>query len=262
MGGYIASPRKWNDFNEAWAATLLKYQVPEFHAKEFFAANRRRHLPYYSGWSQRKVTQFIHDLTTVIHRRRLTAICGALNVDAFNSLTYGERRFLTGGGYTSAGKWISQGAPNKPIRFAFFSFIREAVNNAKDGCKVHFILDRQEQHQGGMLQEFEAIARSGTGAEQIIDSTKVGDMTFSDRRGRIALQAADLFSNSWYHELFFRDQQTPERAAAMCVLSEKRRKIWVMEAADFDIYLDQAMRELGGDRDFLRRMGPRGLDDV
>jgi len=238
---------------------LAAYGVPEFHAKDFFARRKRRLLDCYADWSAKKATEFVTDLAMVIHRRRLNAICGAVNVAAFRAMAYEDRRFLTGGNFTTNGKWKTAGAPNYPYRLAFWFLLREAVDRAKDGTTVHFVFDRQNVYEGGTVQEFDAIARSGVGADKIIDSTKLGSLIFSNRYQDIALQAADLLAHSWYRELVHRDQLTDERAVAMTILSDKRRAIRVFEANDLEQLMKDAERTAGIPLELLRKMGPAGL---
>jgi hypothetical protein len=260
MGGYIGSPQQWARFGKDWRAALSSEGVPDFHSKDFFAANRRNSLACYKGWSARRRIAFVENLSMAIDRYRLTPVCGAINVSAFNALTYGERRFLTGGAYTRRGKWLSQGAPTRPYRFAAFQMIRDAIERAKDGTTVHFVFDQQTAFEGGMRQEFEDMIASGMGADKIIDTTKLGRLSHSTRQIDVPLQAADLFAHCWHHQLQHGAHKTPERAAAMSILSRKRGGIFVFNAEDFEQFFDESAA-YGINRDLLRRMGPRGLRD-
>lgn len=258
MAGYIGSPRSWKLLNNAWARVLAEYGVPEFHAKDFFPKNRRLSRDHYAGWSGAKSTAFIRALATAIDESPVHAVCGALNVEAFNALTYGERRFLTGGNVLESGRWVYQGAPNQPYRFAFVQLLRDAVGRAKDGTLVHWVFDRQNEYEGGVLQEYQEIVASQAGADKIIDTTKLGSIRFASRLHEPSLQPADLLAHCWYTELTRREHPTEERAWAMHVLSNKRREIRVLEANDFDqFFLDG--EKYGIDRELLRRMGPHGL---
>ncbi len=250
--GYIGTPRHWNRLERQWKKILAQYSVSDFHAKRFFARDKRGgRLDYYKGWSAEKAMSFLNDLLFCIDQCRLFPIGGAVDVPSFDALTYGERRFLTGGNFTADRRWLTSGAPSKPYYVALEHLIVEALNRASQDTTIHFLFDRQEVLGARAVQTFNEIvgrapARSASYyAEPLIGVEKLGHLSFGERPKEPSLQAADLLTHSWYGLLSRGEKRmSDERLYAMMGLTRKRQDIRIYNTEGFEIVLSKLPSEV------------------
>lgn len=232
LAGYIGSPRQWIIFEKKWSELLDEYGLSEFHAKRFFARdNEGKRVSPFHGWSDFEARQFLARLVAMINERRLYPIVGVVDVAAFNTLSVGERRFLTGGNILKSGKWDTHGAPTKPYYLAFQFFIVEAMQRAVKGKTVHFIFDRQNVLQSRAGETFYEIIKVIERGESLVNvSADLGNIAFRNSAHEEGLQAADLLTHGWYSYLTRRDTMSDERMDAMDMLSQKRESIRMLDA--------------------------------
>ena len=221
IAGWIGSPRQWRKFDEEWNRVLNKYDVPGFHATDFFS----RSNPY-RRWKIPEMHGFIRELVNALSRRRLYPIGGAVDVDAFMSYSKGERRYLTSANIKQSGKWVTTGAPSKPYHLAFPIFLLEATQAATDDTVVHFIFDRNHIEAPYALQVF----REMKDRKSHKSWEKLGRITYSGSMEEPGLQAADLYVHLWCRFLERgAESMGPERYWAWQRL--KKRRDW-MKVAD------------------------------
>ena len=228
--GYSGSAKEWDAFEPQWQSVLDDAGVERFHATEFFGRDRRgRRLGPYANWTDDDAARFLERLAGAINQRRLRPIGVAVDVAAFNGLTEGERRFLTGGFWMtrnrSEGRWIrSTGAPNKPYYLAFQYFLQQAARHSPKDAQINFLFDRQDVLEAHAVKVFKEIAERGL----IIDGDKknLRRLAFGSSRDDPALQAADLRVNTWYGTLTRENTVEAmgwERVHAMNLLTKKKK---------------------------------------
>jgi hypothetical protein len=114
LAGYMASIGQWVAFDERWKRVLRKYDVLDFHSKEFFPVDSRgKRVGRYrkpdgskasfGEWAEDLASAFIAELLGAISNTSIHPIGAMVDVPAFRGLTYGERKFLTGGIFSDGG---------------------------------------------------------------------------------------------------------------------------------------------------------------
>jgi hypothetical protein len=238
ISGYIASPRQWLSFEAAWQRVLAEFDVPYFHSKEFF--NRSQGHGVYKHLSSAEAMRFLRALLATMQTHRLSPIGGAVDVQAFDALTLGERRFLTGGNFTESGRWLSSGAPSKPYYLGLQHFVVEALMVAKPHTKVHLVFDRQHVLSARAVQTLQEIVslppESPWRETHHLDLSRISSMQFANSTEEPALQLADLHTHAWY-SYFSRGALGIEREVAMKEVSKKRNGMRMNNAEGFNILL-------------------------
>ncbi|MHB8516093.1 MAG: hypothetical protein ACYDCT_12020 [Dehalococcoidia bacterium] len=240
VAGYVGSPRQWDRFKTEWGHALGK--VPAFHSKRFFGRDENGgRLDHYRGWSEKDADNFINGLLSVIQRHRLTPVGGAIDLSAFNALSVGERRFLTGGHPKAHGGWeLSTGAPTKPYYLGFRFLVQEALGLARAGARVHFVFDRQEVLRAHAKTTFGRICRRAVPPT----SVQLGDLTFEDCTQTVQLQAADLYANVWHAYLAKRSKLSTGALDALYQLTRKRKGMPVYQTEAFEANLHRLPAEI------------------
>lgn len=247
VAGYIGSPQHWRRFERNWEGVLGQYSVPDFHAKRFFARDQRGgRLDSYADWSDDKALSFLDELLSCVDQRRLFPIGGAVHVPSFDALTYGERRFLTGGNFTSDSQWLTSGAPSKPYYVALEHLIVEAINQARKDTLIHFLFDRQEVLGARAVQTYNEIVGRAAPTRRgsyysteppLIGAERLGRIAFGERKKEPSLQVADLFTHLWYSFLARGEKMSGERLHAMNRLTRKRQTMRIYNAEGFEVVL-------------------------
>jgi len=190
VGGYFGGPGQWRKFGQEWQAILDEYEVPEFHAKQFWAFNDYgQRVGPYKGWSATKAETFLGKLVGVIdsHKKKIHPIGAVLVVEAFNRLTYNQRRFLTGGALRD-GRFVTSGAPSKPYFLAFQSACLGVAHHAPVGGKAHFAFDLNKNFKGYALDLYSLLKETDLKVKG-----RLGEIAFPTGQEVVQLQAADLF---------------------------------------------------------------------
>jgi hypothetical protein len=198
VAGYLASQRVWENFRKEWKFILDEYHVSEFHSKEFFKRYRGPNISHgqYVGWSTKKASDFELKLINCINRHHLNPTGSAIDIPAFNKLTLGERRFLTGALIKeNVLSRTHHGAPGKPWFVPFRSFVQQSLSLAEDGTMVHLRFDEQNQMNKNALQIHKDMKEP---YYLLPGKEKLGDLIFGDSKVNPELQAADMFSYSVY----------------------------------------------------------------
>jgi len=233
--GYSGSAKEWLAFEPRWQAALHDAGVEWFHSKQFFGRDKRgRRLGPYAKWLASDAERFLEKLALTINERRLTPIGVAIDVEAFNALTLGERRFLTGGLWAappdlSRGRWThNTGAPTKPYYLALQSFFVQAARHTPKDAQINILLDRQNVLQAQAINMFNLTVERGLA----VDGQKkdLRWIAFGSSREEPALQAADLRTHTWYANLVHGESLDSERDYAMHLLTKKDKFIGICNA--------------------------------
>jgi hypothetical protein len=246
LAGYIASIRQWAIFTERWNHVLVKFDVTDFHSKDFFAFDPdkgRRTGSYvsrssgekksYGDWSDADANEFISGLVDTICAGRINPIGASVDVPAFRRLTYGERKFLTGAWFDGK-KWKSSGAPSKPYFLVYDHCLVEAGQKTKHGKKTLFIFDQQKQFESRAIEQFaESAVMLGEKRHDSLVSRYAG-VLFRSRVGAPGLQAADLYAHCWHRYLTDPRKIGRQRADILEALTAKRPGMGCYNAEHFE----------------------------
>jgi hypothetical protein len=154
----------------------------------------------------------------ILVSRRLFPIGAAVNVSAFNSHSYSERRYLTNA-LIRGGKFVTSGAPARPYQLAFSGLLYAAADKADEGIKVNYILDRNTVEEGLALQVF----NDTKDRRRFNSAERMNRLTFSDRKVDIGLQAADLYAYLWHSILTKRHETSPQQQGVLEKLIRRNR---------------------------------------
>ena len=274
VAGYIGSVKQWCWFETDWEAILRRFDVRDFHSKEFFAfdpegrrAGHYRRLSdpsvkcRYGDWTDEKCDEFVGALLDVIERRNVLPLGAMIQTADFWALRYGERRFLTGGNL-DGNRWLSSGAPTKPYFLLFQHCLVEAGQRTKSGKRTLFIFDQQKQYESRALETFNESYAGLIVARNPIVRRLVG-LVFHERSDAPGLQAADLYVHCWHRYATQEDQLGPQRYAAMEALTSKRAGMLRYTAQHLEMMLGHLppeirhmLRELPDPSDSSRYGGP------
>jgi hypothetical protein len=109
---------------------------------------------------------------------------------AWNDLSYGERKFATGGMY-KAGKFRTSGAPSKAYFVPFQYCILNTAHCCRASQKIHFIFDLNEQLEGFARDLYKLLRGEHSG---ISVKKRFGPLSFAVSEESALIQIADLFS--------------------------------------------------------------------
>jgi hypothetical protein len=188
VAGYFGGSGSLRKLGQRWSAVVGRYNVPEFHAKEFwgFTKDGERVGPY-RGWSSTKARVFLDELVSIIEKHyRVHPVASAVVVQSFNKLPYNKRRFLTGAQLVN-GKFKSSGCPSKPYFLPFQVALLDAADHAPIGGKANFFLDLNKNFKGYALDVFGLIKK-----QEIKIAPRLGEIGFPTGLEAPQLQAADL----------------------------------------------------------------------
>ena len=226
VAGYIGSPRHWDSFNAAWRKVIDEARedgVTEFKGQLFFGRRSRksasRNNPF-ARWPERKARQFLDDLLGIIHdhKARITRCSAALNVKDFNSFTWGERQYFTGGTWDfNKSRFLSSGQPTRVYTVPLNGFIGDALLHARpEDCKVTFTFDEQPVLQEGVIQTIAQLRKRGVLDDPV--TRKVGSLHFEVSEDWPGIQAGDMLAHLLYSNALRREALGKERRYALTSL--------------------------------------------
>jgi hypothetical protein len=201
IAGYFGPDTQLDRLAREWESVLAEYGMQDcgFHAREFY--NPAPSSQVYN-WSQAKRQQFIDELLKVVEDRRIWLFATGVDVDAFNRLTEGERRLLTGGVFIGpSGKWKSlSGKPSAPYFVALRSILETIAVRTVRGQKCYQILHWQEQYEGYAYQYYEWMTGPKSPMSLKYDVSRFGHpLVFGKTSQYLQLQAADLAAYHIYN---------------------------------------------------------------
>jgi hypothetical protein len=88
IAGYLAEAETWDAFERQWREALARHAVPYFHMRELRASSGPYAKWHPHGEHQEAIVAFIADLTSVVRRNSLAAICSLVrqnDLDRFNA---------------------------------------------------------------------------------------------------------------------------------------------------------------------------------
>lgn len=183
LAGYVGEPRQWERFRREWRRVLRKYRVPEFHAKDFYQPERRKHVPHYADWPDERPSSFLAALLTVINERNIDPI--AVSLPDGKTMVFTE-------------DFKSSGAPSRPYMAIFQRFVGEALLKAEEGTSVHFTFDTQNVMQARAIETFQEQFKGSylpAGLRKL--GERAASIRYADSVSEEPLQAADLCAYFW-----------------------------------------------------------------
>lgn len=191
IAGFVSSPGQWKLFDADWRAVLRSYRVDCFHGKIFFNRKkiRRKERNPYLNWSDRRADDFFEALLSVIDKRKIVPVGGAVDVPAFEALSYGEQCALVS-------YWKRRGVRKTstpvPYHLAFRMMLVDAADHTDPATELHFLMARQEEYQ---QRAFEAYAGMKKSVEQ--HEARFKSFGVAEPIDQPSLQAADLMLGQW-----------------------------------------------------------------
>jgi hypothetical protein len=190
LAGYVGSIGQWKRFERAWRKIIARYGVREFHAKRFFQRDKRgQRLDEYVDWTDARADSFIRELINCIVSVKVYPVSCSLVKADWNQLTYGERRYLTGGIF-DAGKFTTSGAASKAYFVPFQFCIYMATDFCGRGQKVRFAFDLNKDLQGYAREYFKVLKK----LPGLSWGPKLGQPSWPTSFEAVQLQAADLLA--------------------------------------------------------------------
>ena len=242
LAGYIASPRQWGFFCKDWQKVLDSFDVPAFHAKDFFQLKAKQLHEQYSNWPEDKNRQFISELSRAINSYRLYPIGCAVDVRAFNNFTIGERRYLTGGNWNAKkGRFTTSGKPSAPYLAAFHYYVRAALDRTPDKAKLHLVFDYQNVMKSKARQTFYEMAVLPS---LVKGSEKLDSINYLYSPDKPQLQAADLFTYITYRYAVDGIPSNYSLGIAMNQLFRDRRSVGLMNVEGIESFLQKYLPEI------------------
>src|SRR5271169_2859426 len=190
LAGYCGGVGQWKRFERRWKSILKRCGVNEFHAKRFFGRDSEgNRLDEYLGWTEEKEHAFITELLHCIVSVKIHPFSCVIVKQEWDKLTYGERRYLTGGSFLD-GQFVTSGCASKPY-FALFGWcIFNACRMAGIGQKVHFAFDLNKDLHGYGREYFKFLKN----LPALSWRPKLGEPSWPTSLEAVQLQASDLLA--------------------------------------------------------------------
>lgn len=192
IAGYYGGQRAMADLKDRWLNTLKRFNFPleRFHAKELI--------------KRRENDQLLQELSRAIAATpKALPVSQAIIVNDFNSLSFEERRFLTGATLKN-GVLVSSGAPSKPYFVPFQLVLKIVTDHTPIGgrAQFNFGIDRNFSDYARSLflqieSQFTMPHYSGSWKSR----DRLGNSIFPKAAETPQLQAADLLAHLEYKYL-------------------------------------------------------------
>jgi len=200
----VAGTRAWATFDEEWNQVLCSFQLPYFHALEFFARKPDGSLKgNYRKLSEDDARSLARRLIEVFEAR-VIGLVAVVETAAFWQLDEVQRAFLTGGrikgsevtyedgsiGITTS-KRLASGKPNAAYFLLFQYVIHEVIAQTEklaSGTTVSLTFDEQHQFEP-WAQDLSRLIRADWEYGDRIQS-----ISFGKKTERSPLQIADLIA--------------------------------------------------------------------
>ena len=130
VGGYWGGTGQWSKFGREWDKILKAFNVPEFHAKQFWARDRNKdRVGPYKGWDDNRRESFLSQLLDVIGAHKIYPFAHGVSRRAWEQLSEVQQRAICG----PSGKEYT--APNNPMFVAFRTCVIQKSRTLSRWCK-------------------------------------------------------------------------------------------------------------------------------
>jgi hypothetical protein len=227
VAGYFGTVWEWRKFELQWKPILRNYKVSEFHAKNFWACVRGKPAGEYSGWSRRKLLEFLDRLLSVIESRKIYPFASGVLRSEWDKHNLPWRRVWTG-----ATREHPTGAPSKPIFLGFATNVIRITSYCKPGTVVDFVFDQNKQ-----TEEWAHFCYAGLTTVDRSLAPHFGDLSFADSKKAVQLQASDLIAyeaHRWAREANGDANHPMQRVYTRCLRNARSREdFWMYDAKRF-----------------------------
>jgi hypothetical protein len=168
--GYVATYKRWVQFQKHWGKALNRHGVTEMHMK-YFAHSRGE----FEGWSEDKRRSLVRALDEVIDDTKLFALGGLISVTDYVHILP---------------DW-AKAEVKHPFYFAvavMFKSLAQWEGHLPTG-KIDFVLDEKEGFEGYTREMFSTLKRLNP-----IHAERLGNLTFRSSSQFRPLQAADVLA--------------------------------------------------------------------
>lgn len=216
VAGYYGGRGQWKKFESLWQSALTDFEVPYFHAKEFWGrAPSGERLRPYAGWNDTKDEQFLSALTNAIRKHKIYPVSSAIYPEDFFGFSQNERKYLTGAQLRN-GRFITSGCPSQPYFVPFQRCVLTVASYVPDGSIAHYFLGLG-RNLSGYAEEYFCQIRQHPNTPY---REKLGTISFASAEETAHLQAADLFAYLAYqHAIEIREnpQAEPNHWFSLCM---------------------------------------------
>ena len=231
VAGYRGSVEQWKKFNREWQAVLNKpeYRIKGgFHSKIFFNRKLKKNSkgnPYF-GWPDNKARVFIDELLSVIDKRKIRPIGCAVNVNEFQTFSYGEQSTLVG--YFPEKSMRQHRLKLAPYHLAVRAMVEDSLFGVASTTELHFVIAEQKELQQRALDGYYLTKELWSKGERAVETAAVRQLKGMGVEAPVdfpGLQAADLFANRWYNALVHNMRVGLDNRKIMKRLTRKRRDL-------------------------------------
>ncbi len=193
IAGYFGDQLAWEEFEGEWRSTLKEFGVPEFHAKCFWARDKKgQRVSPYTELDDARASMFINRLLGTIKDCRIYPVGAAVVGNEWRSLSENERRYLTGAEIKNR-KFGTSGAPSKSYFLPFLQAVQRVARYCRNNEKAHFFFGLDRTFSDYACSCYQDILRLGTGW-----SSSLGPIQFPRSIDVTPLQASDLLAYQIY----------------------------------------------------------------
>lgn len=179
VAGFVATDAKWQAFDVAWRAALVKHNARHLHTTDLM--NYKRDFKH---WNRAQEDALMRDLIDVIHSTgRIVAVGAVMAVDDFKALSVDL-----------------QGRLRNPFYTLFQQAISVAALEARDhppGVVVNTVYSQTNEFAPDATKIFALMANR---------EPRIGTLQFADMRHTPGLQAADLLAYELYR--YYKNKRT------------------------------------------------------
>lgn len=231
VAGYWGGTSQWVKFEREWGKVLRDYDVPEFHAKKYWAKDdKHERVGSYRGWDEKRHKQFLFRLLTIIGAHKLYPFAHGIQREEWNKQADWQRRAFCGGSVDNA--------PDNPMFMALQTSVMRIIRHCHPGVPMHFVFDSNQHTDKWAAICYGQIKAVCIAAKDPL-ARNLGEITFADSALALPLQAADLLAYEAYQYAKWAkgDRNAKTRPSYMLALRNFRSKddFWLFDADRFEI---------------------------
>ena len=200
VGGWVATKTEWEAFTRQWRTTLKRVGIAAFHFVDY-----NRNIKEFKGWTHRWKEEVLRELFSVIERRELVGVSGAIVMEDFKSSVAGTSGTVLNERYGPY--WLC-------LQYCV-EVISKRVNE-----EVLYCLDRQQEFDAPLRNSFLSLKEARSDF-----APKMYGITFKPKTEYPELQAADLLVGETAKSLQnrFYDSERPVRKSFLALLEMKKK---------------------------------------
>jgi hypothetical protein len=190
VAGYYGGNNQWREFDRNWKSILEREGVEEFHAKPFWARDKK--VGPYKEWSDSRAKRFLDDLVSAAISVKIHPVAHTVVKKHWEELPEHKRRWLTRAKFHRiTHKTASTGAPSQPYFLSFQHCVDAAAQqlNSKR-LMLHCVFDLNPSLSGYAQLVWASMKED----KRLPYCDQLGDLVLSDSKAAPGLQLADLLA--------------------------------------------------------------------